>query len=967
MDKRFEIYKPAPTSLLEADPEICIDADLSNNLKEKAHKLEDAFRSFGVDVNVVNISHGPSVTRFELTAARGTKISSIFALEEDLQLALAAYSLRIEAPIRGKSAFAIEIPNEVKEKVHLRNLVEKYEYSESSPLTVVIGRDVDGRAVYSDLANMYPLLIAGNMGSGTVMCYNSILTSLLVHSSPEDVRLILIDPKIVEFYPYKNIPHLLAPVINEPKKGISALIWTVNETERRLKHLEECQIGDIDKYNEKYKNDPDKDHIPHILILISELSGLMIDYSSEVEKCLARIVPRSRAAGIHLILATQRPTSDVITSNVYNNIGSRIAFAVLDATSSNVILHEHGAEKLLGQGDMLYFPINSPNAIRVQGVFVREEETEAVVDYLRKKYGDMYDDSVIKGINSISSCGDPLSNLPVTPKVDDGELFDLAVQIVLETGSASVSVLQRRLGIGYPRAARLIDELEKNEIISPFNGAMPRKILITEKEWQDKKTKSESAKNKENTSKQCAESVPESIVDEVLTNADIASVVSRYVTLTRKGTNMWGLCPFHKEKSPSFSVNPSKGIYKCFGCGKGGNSINFIMEIEKLTYPDAVKHLGRLYGVEIPENGYLEYETKMNEKKRIKDILLEASEFYYKSYNDEYIGKSAREFASQRGIPKQTLDNFGIGYSPKDGTALYDSLKEKGFKDEEMLKSGIFAIPSKTNKPYDILRGRLIFPIFDVSGNVIAFGGRSLGDESPKYLYSADSLIYCKQNNLYAINFARKEEYEQFILVEGIMDVLSLYSAGVKNAVAVLGLSITNNQIKLCSKYGKDIVLFFDSDVKGQKAALRAIEMLMDYLRENNCLNIRIKIANITSGKDPAEFIKEYGPEKIKEAIRNASYVEEYLSKKAREDNTDPFTGVLDQWKYQEDICRYASWMNDEIKISRMAGVAAPLLGATQDVVMNEIQKIIERREEANRRLEEANRRLANTNRSKEN
>lgn len=960
MDKRFENYKPAPKSLLEADPEICIDADLSNNLKEKAHKLEDAFRSFGVDVNVVNISHGPSVTRFELTAARGTKISSVFALEEDLQLALGAYSIRIEAPIRGKSAFAIEIPNEVKEKVHMRNLVEKYEYSESSPLTVVIGRDVDGRAVYSDLANMYPLLIAGDMGSGTVMCYNSILTSLLVHSSPEDVRLILIDPKIVEFYPYKNIPHLLAPIINEPKKGISALIWTVYETERRLKHLEECQISDIDKYNEKYKNDPDKDHIPHILVLISELSGLMVDYSSEVEKCLARIVPRSRAAGIHLILATQRPTSDVITSNVYNNIGSRIAFAVLDATSSNVILHEHGAEKLLGQGDMLFFPISSPNAIRVQGVFVREEETEAVVDYLRKKYGDMYDDSVIKGINSISSCGDPLSNLPVTPKVDDGKLFDLAVQIALETGSASVSVLQRRLGIGYPRAARMIDELEKNGIISPFDGAMPRKTLITEKEWLDKKTKSVSAKDKDNASKQCIEPVPERIVEEVLTNADIASIVSRYVTLTRKGTNMWGLCPFHKEQIASFSVNPSKGIYKCFGCGKGGNSINFIMEIEKLSYSEAVNHLGRLYGVDIPEDRYLKYEIQINEKKRIKNILLEAAKFYCKSYNDESIGTAAREYVAQRGFLKQTLDDFGIGYSPINGTALYDLLKEKGFNDEEMLKSGIFAISLKTNKLYDIFRGRLIFPIFDAFGNVIAFGGRSLGDERPKYLNSMDSLVYSKQNNLYAMNFARKEEYEEIILVEGYMDVLSLYSAGLKNTVAVLGLSLTENQIKLCSKYGKDIVLFFDPDEAGQKATLKAIERIMEHLRESNCIDYRVRIVNNTDGKDPAEFIKEYGPEKIKEVVRNASYVEEYLLKRASEDNTDPFTGVLDQWKYQEDICRYASWMNDEIKISRMAGVAAPLLGATQDVVMNEIQKIIERREEANRRL-------ANTKRSKEN
>ncbi len=557
MDKRFENYKPAPTSLLEADPEICIDADQSNNLKEKAHKLEDAFRSFGVDVNVVNISHGPSVTRFELTAARGTKISSIFALEEDLQLALGAYSIRIEAPIRGKSAFAIEIPNEVKEKVHMRNLVEKYEYSESSPLTVVIGRDVDGRTVYSDLANMYPLLIAGNMGSGTVMCYNSILTSLLVHSSPEDVRLILIDPKIVEFYPYKNIPHLLVPVINESKKGVSALIWAVNEMQRRLKYLEECQVSDINKYNEKYKNDPNKDHMPYLLIVVSELSDLMIDYSSEVEKCLSRFVPLSRAAGIHLILATQRPTSDVITSNVYNNIGSRIAFAVNDVLNSKAILHERGAEKLLGQGDMLYFPVTSPEALRVQGVFVSEEETEAVVNYLKNQYGAMYDESVIEAIDTSSL----IDECKLPEKIEPYALFGETVSFVTSTGNASVSVIQRHFGIGYPTAARLIDRLEKEGIIGPFEGSKPRTVLVTEEAWLKAK------------------------------NADIEAVVSHYVKLTRKGNALWGICPFHEEKTPSFAVLPDKRIFKCYGCGKGGNAIRFIMEKEQLNCADAIRFI----------------------------------------------------------------------------------------------------------------------------------------------------------------------------------------------------------------------------------------------------------------------------------------------------------------------------------------------------------------------------------------
>ena len=441
MDKRFENYKPAPTSLLAADPEVCVDADLNNKLKEKAQILEETFKSFGIDVKVVDISHGASITRFELTVASGTKITSIFALEEDIQSAMAAYSIRIEAPIPGKSTIGIEIPNDEREGVHMRNLVEKYEYSTSTPLTIAIGRDVDGRSIYSDLAKMAHLLIAGNLGSGTEMCYNTILTSLLVHSSPEDVRLILIDPKIVEFYQYKNIPHLLVPVINESKKGVSALIWAVNEMQRRLRYLEECQVSDINKYNEKYKNDPDKDHMPYLLIVISELSELMIDYSSEVEKCLSRLAPLSRAAGIHLILATQWPTSDVITSNVYNSIGSRIAFWVNSSIPSNVILHEHGAEKLLGQGDMLYFPVTSPEALRVQGVFVSAEEIEAVVDYLKNQYGAMYDESVVESIDTSTL----IDGRKTVEKLDPDVLFGEAVSLVTSTGNASVSVIQRCL------------------------------------------------------------------------------------------------------------------------------------------------------------------------------------------------------------------------------------------------------------------------------------------------------------------------------------------------------------------------------------------------------------------------------------------------------------------------------------------------------------------------------------------
>ena len=433
--------------------------------------------------------------------------------------------------------------------------------------------------------------------------------------------------------------------------------------------------------------------------------------------------------------------------------------------------------------------------------------------------------------------------------------------------------------------------------------------------------------------------IPESVIEEVLTRADIESVVSRYVLLKRQGGNMWGLCPFHSEKTASFSVNPAKNIFKCFGCGKGGNAINFIMEIEHMTYPEAIRHLAGLYGVEVPETGYSGESSQKEERDRVKDILKEAAKFYYKSYNDESIGKPARDYAAKRGLTKQTLDNFGIGYSPINWTALYDHLKQKGYKDDELLNSGIFAKSEKTGKPYDLFRGRLMFPIFDSFGTIIAFGGRALGDEKPKYINSPDSLVYNKQNHLYAMNFARKEQAKQLIVVEGYMDAIAMHAAGFKNTVAALGTSFTDSQLKLCSRYAEEVVFFFDADAAGQKAALRAIQMMMDYLKRLTGINIRIRIAKVPDGKDPDEYIKTNGAEKFKDVVKNALYVEDYLLDRAKNDNTDPETGELDRGRYQKDILTYGSWMNDEIKMSRMAGVAAPLLGATAQAVMNQMIK----------------------------
>ena len=433
--------------------------------------------------------------------------------------------------------------------------------------------------------------------------------------------------------------------------------------------------------------------------------------------------------------------------------------------------------------------------------------------------------------------------------------------------------------------------------------------------------------------------IPDNVIDEVLTRADIESVVGRYVLLKRSGGNLWGLCPFHSEKTPSFSVNPAKGIYKCFGCGKGGNAISFIMEIEHLNYPEAIRHLGALYGVEIPETTSSGNDISKDEKNRVYDILKEAAKFYYKSFNDPDIGKPAREYASKRGLSKQTLDNFGIGYSPMSWNALYDLLKSKGYKDEELTNSGIFKKSEKTGKPYELFRGRLMFPIFDSFGKIIAFGGRALGDEKPKYINSPDSLVYDKRNHLYAMNFARKEQSKQLIVVEGYMDAIAMHVAGFKNTVAALGTSFTDNQLKLCSRYAEEVVFFFDADNAGQNAALRAIKMMMEYLKKLTGINIRIKIAKVPDGKDPDEFIKVNGADKFKEVVRNALYVEDYLLERAKSDNTDPETGSLDSGKYQQDILVYGSWMNDEIKMSKMAGVAGPVLGATQQAVLSQMKK----------------------------
>ena len=487
--KKLRNYRPAPTDLLAPDIKQKADADLERKLKAKATKLEDALRSFGIKAEVVNITHGPSITRFELTLETGTKVSRVTSLQDDIMLAMAAISIRIEAPIPGKSAIGIEIPNDTPTAVQLRGLVETKEFRSSTPLTVALGRDIPGRPIYCDLAKMPHLMIAGSTGSGKSVCINSILTSILVHSSPEEVRMILVDPKVVELSVYNGVPHLIMPVITDPKKAAGALNWAVIEMQRRYKLFEEGQVRDIKGFNEKYKDDPEVEHLPLILFVIDELAELMMVASKEVETYISRLAALARAAGIHLLIATQRPSVDVITGVIKANIGSRIAFAVTSGVDSRTILDSVGAEKLLGKGDMLYAPMTAPQPLRGQGAFLKDAEVEAIVNNLKTRYGSMYDDAIIKDIDRVtagegqdkggSSGGG--SNGGGGSDMDD--LFIEAAQTVIENGSASVSVLQRRLGIGYPRAARLIDELEKHKVIGPYEGSKPRKILMTETEW----------------------------------------------------------------------------------------------------------------------------------------------------------------------------------------------------------------------------------------------------------------------------------------------------------------------------------------------------------------------------------------------------------------------------------------------------------------------------------------------------
>lgn len=446
--------------------------DLATNVR----LLEETLGSFGVKAKVLQVSRGPSITRYELQPAAGVKVSRIVSLSDDISLALASPGVRIEAPIPGKAAVGIEVPNKETALVPLRELFESKEFKQSaSRLTLALGRDIAGTPVIADLALMPHLLIAGATGSGKSVCLNTIINSILFKSRPEEVKLLLIDPKMVELTNYNGIPHLLVPVVTSPKKAAISLKWLVREMERRYELFAAAGVRDIGRYNSAVgMNDSGEEqaHLPLVVVVIDELADLMMVAPSDVEDSIVRLAQMARAAGIHLLVATQRPSVDVITGLIKANILSRISFAVSSQIDSRTILDVGGAEKLLGRGDMLYLAAGRAKPVRVQGAFLSDKDVDVVVNFLKKQALPEYDEEIFNG--SYNEEG----------PVSEDELFPRAVEIIVRAGHASISLLQRRLHIGYARAARLIDAMEKKGIIGGFEGSKPRIVLMSVEQYQ---------------------------------------------------------------------------------------------------------------------------------------------------------------------------------------------------------------------------------------------------------------------------------------------------------------------------------------------------------------------------------------------------------------------------------------------------------------------------------------------------
>ncbi|MEE0073189.1 MAG: DNA translocase FtsK 4TM domain-containing protein [Lachnospiraceae bacterium] len=483
-----ETYHTPPFSLLTRGKKGVGDSD--THLRETAGKLQDTLHSFGVNVTVTNVSCGPSVTRYELQPEQGVKVSKIVGLADDIKLNLATADIRIEAPIPGKAAVGIEVPNKENSAVMLRDLLESTEFKNSaSNVSFAVGRDIAGRCVVADIAKMPHLLIAGATGSGKSVCINTLIMSILYKASPDQVRLIMVDPKVVELSVYNGIPHLMIPVVTDPKKAAGALNWAVAEMTRRYQAFAEHQVRDMKGYNEKVSQlEPDEngnkpDTMPQIVIIVDELADLMMVAPGEVEESICRLAQLARAAGIHLVLATQRPSVNVITGLIKANMPSRIAFSVSSGVDSRTIIDMNGAEKLLGKGDMLFYPSGYQKPIRVQGAFVSDKEVQKVTDYLKDHNGDAaYSQEVVEHMNSSAAGGNMVSGSDSASERD--AYFVDAGKLIIDKEKASIGMLQRMFKIGFNRAARIMDQLCEAGVVGPEEGTKPRKVLMSMEEFE---------------------------------------------------------------------------------------------------------------------------------------------------------------------------------------------------------------------------------------------------------------------------------------------------------------------------------------------------------------------------------------------------------------------------------------------------------------------------------------------------
>ena len=478
-------YVFPPISLLGRDPGNSSGSGILEQQKN-GRKLEMTLKSFGVEARVINVSAGPTVTRYEVSPSQGVKVSKIVNLADDIALNLAASGIRIEAPIPGKAAVGIEVPNKETKSVYLRTVLESDAFRKHpSKLAFALGEDITGNPIVTDIAKMPHLLIAGATGSGKSVCINTLITSILYKADPKEVKLLLVDPKVVELSVYNGIPHLLIPVVTDPKKASAALNWTVREMLERYNDFAACGVRDIKGFNamKEEKGEPEA-KMPQIVIIIDELADLMMAAPGEVEDSICRLAQMARAAGMHLIIATQRPSVDVITGVIKANIPSRLAFAVSSGIDSRTILDMVGAEKLLGKGDMLFYPSGQSKPSRIQGAFVTDKEVEQIVDFLRKSSRPGYTQEMVDQITAVAKTASG-------PSEETDEFFEQAVDLILEKEKASVSMLQRQFRIGYNRAARLMDELERRGLVGPEEGSKPRKVLITRAQWEEMQSPTE--------------------------------------------------------------------------------------------------------------------------------------------------------------------------------------------------------------------------------------------------------------------------------------------------------------------------------------------------------------------------------------------------------------------------------------------------------------------------------------------